>query len=144
MLSARWAPRCDFIDAWKVIGCPGPLLFRPIHEFELSLDFFSNSGICVSQCLGVFPFSLRFAIAGDSDILGRPVSSLAGYTQLIVPVHTIVYAKSFSRFHLAEAAMTINGKDVWYYPYKVDGQFQEGKGLVIRFPLAARRSDDRS
>jgi hypothetical protein len=79
----------------------------------------------------------RFAIAGDSDIHGHPVSSLSTYEQLIVPVQTIVYARSFSRFRLAEASLTVNGKDVWYYPWKTEGEFQEGKGLILRFPLAA-------
>jgi len=79
----------------------------------------------------------RFAIAGDSDIHGHPIAFLSAYAQLVVPVQTIVYSKSFSRIRLAEASMTINGRDVWYYPYKMDAQFVERKGLTITFPLAA-------
>jgi hypothetical protein len=80
----------------------------------------------------------RFSLTADSDINGRPVSSLAGYTQVVVPIQTIVYGKSFIRARLAEASITINGRDMWYYQYKIDTPLSiDGKGLVISFPLSA-------
>ena len=77
----------------------------------------------------------RFGLTPASDLHGRPVASLVGYKEVVMPLQTVVYAKNFERFRLIEASMTVNGKDVWYCQYKVNDRFAEEKGLVVRLPL---------
>lgn len=119
---AMWMPMAGATAEMRGSGTMVPLQFISPVIFRRQ----TNNEIVVIN---------RFALTADSDIAGRPISSLAAYEQLFVPIQTIVYGKSFSRVRLAEASITINGRDVWYYQYKIDTDWPEGRGMTVSFPL---------
>jgi hypothetical protein len=75
----------------------------------------------------------RFYLPNGSDLQGRPLESLANYNLIIVPVVTIVWGRSLHTMALFEVSMSLNGNDIWYYPYHLNAAFQEGP--VFRIPL---------
>ncbi|HEY0172861.1 MAG TPA: hypothetical protein VGB98_17705 [Pyrinomonadaceae bacterium] len=82
----------------------------------------------------------RFSLPNGSDLQNRPVESLKAYEVLVIPSVTIVWGKSMTKIKFFEVAMTINGQDVWYYPYRLNAAFEWEKGSpMFRIPLDTLR-----
>jgi hypothetical protein len=76
----------------------------------------------------------EYSLQPSSVLDGRPIASLRNFDTLVLPITTVVYGKALDRLRLVEASVRINGKDVWYYSWKLDAAFQEGP--VFSIPLA--------
>ena len=62
----------------------------------------------------------RFSILNGSDLHGRPLESLKVFDVLIIPSVTIAWGRSMTTMKIFEVSMTINGQDVWYYPWPLN------------------------
>ncbi|MGZ6222731.1 MAG: hypothetical protein ACXWMW_08295 [Syntrophales bacterium] len=73
----------------------------------------------------------RFSIEGGSQLFNRPVAVLANYSELKVPVITVVWGKSLKTIRLLEISIFINNEDPIYSSYKYDVPFKEGPVFTI-------------
>jgi len=77
----------------------------------------------------------KFHLSAGSGFAGRPLQALANFDMIVVPIVTVAYGDSFGRMSLAEATLTVNGKDLWYSSLSSNDQLQAGH-TEVRFPLA--------
>lgn len=75
----------------------------------------------------------RFALPSGSDFVGRPLSVLAQFKSLQVPVVTAVYGRNFEQLGLVEVSLAANGEDLWYEAWPMPSDFP--KGQAINVPL---------
>lgn len=78
----------------------------------------------------------RFSLDPASDLVGRPLSEVAAYRELVIPVITVVYAKAFSKFTLFEVSVSVNGEDPSFARWEYDDPFRQG--MVLTVPLGIR------
>jgi hypothetical protein len=76
----------------------------------------------------------RFALEPGADLRGRPIETLLGYSQLVVPIVTVVYGGACAHMRLLEVIIRINGEDVWYGQWPYDVPFRQGP--VFTVPLS--------
>jgi hypothetical protein len=75
----------------------------------------------------------RFAMGAGSELAGRPTAALRGFSELHVPIVTVVYGSACDRMRLLEVSVRLNGQDVWYRQWPYDVPFQEGP--ILNVPL---------
>lgn len=74
-----------------------------------------------------------FSLVVTSALRGRPVSAVSNFHQLIIPA-VVVGASSLRRMALYEVTMTLNGKQIWYYSYQLNGaDYKSGPTFTIPF-----------
>ncbi|MGZ6292728.1 MAG: hypothetical protein ACXWMK_11120, partial [Syntrophales bacterium] len=66
-----------------------------------------------------------------SQLFNRPVAVLGNYSELKVPVITVVWGKSLKTIRLLEISIFINNEDPIYSSYKYDVPFKEGPVFTI-------------
>jgi hypothetical protein len=79
----------------------------------------------------------RFSLDPASDLVGRPLSEVAGYREVLIPVVTIVYGAAFSKFTLFEVSLSVNGGDPSFAQWEYDEPFRQG--MVFSVPLGLSR-----
>ena len=73
----------------------------------------------------------RFALPPGSDLHGRTVGSLAGFSEMLVPIVTAVDADACARMRLLEVSVRLNGDDLWYHQWQYDDAFQSGPVFTV-------------
>jgi hypothetical protein len=79
----------------------------------------------------------RFVLPEDSHLRFRPVALLGSYSELLIPITTVVntYAQALDRVRLLEVSIRVNGGDPDYQRYSYDVSFEVGKTLTFTIPL---------
>jgi hypothetical protein len=77
----------------------------------------------------------HFYLANSETLVGSPVSRLANYEKLVLPITVLGSGHIFDQVSLIEATVTINNKYTWYYPYKL-GPIPYQNGITATIPLS--------
>jgi len=77
----------------------------------------------------------RFVLPPGSNLHGRPPAALGGFTELVVPIVTVVYGTACRQMRLLELSVRLNGEDLWYSQWTYDDPFQQSP--VFTVPLDA-------
>lgn len=78
----------------------------------------------------------HFYLPNSESLIGSPLSRLANYEKLTIPITVLGSGNVFDRISLIEVTVTINNKYTWYYPYRLGSvPFQDG-GPTATIPLA--------
>jgi hypothetical protein len=73
----------------------------------------------------------RFSMPGHGDFRGRPAELLFSFERIFVPVVTAIFGDSFSQLQFLEVAVDLNGGNLWYERWPMNGPFPKGQSVSI-------------
>jgi hypothetical protein len=70
----------------------------------------------------------HFYLPSSESLMGSPVSRIANYETMVLPITVLGSGRLFDQIRLVEVTVTINNKHTWYYPHKIGSVPFEGGG----------------